>query len=207
MKNSGYKVFCKLRQEYYDLLLKMEALNKKLKLEILCALKELIVGLKPYQRIDVVSRIKECESAIRALQRRRDNEGNVFDENNNCSLTGLHDLVGARIFYFPLELKDEIKKLLNKKFKFWEYDPIKIGNEEIPKFYGKIGGHELDAEYQIVPMLVGAFWDIEHSLYYKPHPQYKNIKDSLFLKDSYNNAIKALYEFEKKFEDEIRTGN
>lgn len=206
MKNSDAEIICKLRQEYYALLPDTEALNKKLELEIQCILKELIVNLKPYQRIEVVSRIKECESAIRALERRQ--EGALFHENNEYSLTSLHDLVGVRILYFPCELKDEIRKLLKKRFGAWNYDPIKYAdNEEIEKFYGKIDGYNLYAEYQIVPMLIGAFWDVEHSLYYKPHPMYKGVKKCEFVKDVYGEVIKALHEFEKKIENAVKKEN
>lgn len=206
MSKSEKSIINTLRDEYYNILPSLEAANTQINLEISCLLKVIICDLKPHQRIRVITRIKECESAINALRRRK--ESRTFESNGDYSLKTLPDLVGARILYFSNDIRTEIDTKLKNHFKGWAENPIKIKVSEnnsidIMKYYGKFDKYEFNSEYQIVPMLISSFWDIEHALLYKPHPNHKSIKNSVFMKVKYNKVIKSLYEFEAEFNTEL----
>lgn len=79
-------------------------------------------------------------------------------------------------------------------------DPTKVGDELIAsKYWGRFNGSNLNAEYQVVSMLIGAFWSVEHAVYYKPDAKYKDIKNDFATKEAYEIAVKSLCEFDKKF--------
>lgn len=44
-------------------------------------------------------------------------------------------------------------------------------------------------EYQIVSMLTGLFWEIEHSAIYKPSPQLRGVTRSLEMKEPIANVL------------------
>ena len=50
-------------------------------------------------------------------------------------------------------------------------------------------------------MLIGAFWDIEHFVLYKPDPTYKGIKDNLTMRRLNDDVLIKLNEFETTFEE------
>jgi hypothetical protein len=54
-------------------------------------------------------------------------------------------------------------------------------------------------------MLIGQFWDVEHSVIYKPSPLYRGVASSLEMRECTNNVYKALKEFERTFEILIET--
>ncbi|MGD0569009.1 MAG: hypothetical protein ABSA78_11435 [Candidatus Sulfotelmatobacter sp.] len=60
----------------------------------------------------------------------------------------------------------------------------------------------LHAELQIAPMLIGLFWEVEHSTVYKPAPELKGAPDSL--KQTRSEVYKALRAFEAEFERLVR---
>ncbi len=59
-------------------------------------------------------------------------------------------------------------------------------------------------EFQIVPMLTGLFWEVEHDAIYKPSPRLKGVSKSLEMKECSKDVLKALKSFEEKFERLIR---
>lgn len=200
-----------LRLENYKLLPQMRELNKILSLELTCTLKDLNLQLNLPERIEVVTRIKECDSAINSLRRRQvGSNGEVeggseggFDTDKSYSLMSPRDFVGARVLYFPSKLQDRIITKIkdNNKFKDWTSDPVKDSKTVIAeKYFGKIKNFEIYCEYQVVSMLIGGFWDVEHSAYYKSGLKISN--RNLALKDAYNKVMKSLREFEDTFEKE-----
>ena len=49
-------------------------------------------------------------------------------------------------------------------------------------------------------MLVGLFWQVEHSTIYKPSPQLKGVSQSLAMKERNSAVLNALKAFEEEFE-------
>lgn len=83
----------RLREEYFELLPAMRRTLVALEAEVRHLLLPVTTSLHPFEQVRITSRIKECESAIDALRRRR--EGGKFDPSvETYSLTLLHDLVG-----------------------------------------------------------------------------------------------------------------
>jgi hypothetical protein len=61
------------------------------------------------------------------------------------------------------------------------------------------------AELQIVPMLTGLFWEVEHAAIYKPSPQLKGVLASLEMQQPILDVYRALGVFEAEFERLVRT--
>src|SRR5664280_3024387 len=53
---------------------------------------------------------------------------------------------------------------------------------------------------QIVSMLTGLFWEVEHSAIYKPTPSLKGIARSLEMQQRTRDVLRALRSFEEEFE-------
>lgn len=91
----------RLREEYFGLLPEVRRVLEELEAEVQYCLLPLLSKLDKHEKLVVTSRIKECESALGALQRRQ--EGNVFDfdRSDTYSLKSLNDLAGVRVLAFP----------------------------------------------------------------------------------------------------------
>jgi hypothetical protein len=69
----------------------------------------------------------------------------------------------------------EIDTEFRKAFPDWTADPISGPAGEAFKYHGRSSASKtVFGEYQIVSMLTGLFWEIEHSAIYKPVPRLKN---------------------------------
>jgi hypothetical protein len=89
MNAEEQKVISQLRAEYFDLFPVLEKLHGKFSLDINCALKECIINLKNHQKIEIHTRIKDCDSAVNAL--RMDQEMNCFKSDVEYTLKDLND--------------------------------------------------------------------------------------------------------------------
>lgn len=133
---------------------------------------QLTLDLRHHERIHIEARAKECDSAIDSLRRRE--EARQFDEDAplRYTLTSLPDLAALRVLVFPKPRLEEVHKIVRSKYADWTSDPVITGTP--PKFrVWKYHGHcstssRLRAELQVVPMLSGLFWQIEHDAFYKP---------------------------------------
>jgi hypothetical protein len=192
-----------LRAEYFNLLPEIRKVAWQLETEIRYHARATLRTLNHYEQVIVKSRVKECESAIKALQRRQ--EGRVFDPERpqDYSLLTLPDLAGVRVLIFPQNRLIEIDSRLNESFASWAPDPVldDVGGVLARKYHG----HCLDvservrAEYQIVPLLVGLFWEVEHSAMYKPDPSLKGIATSSEMKRLKAEVEDSLSRFEAGF--------
>jgi hypothetical protein len=200
----------RLRQEYFTLLPDAQRTLEELEAEVRHRLLPLLGRLDKYEKIRVTSRVKDCESALGALRRRQ--EGSIFDTEraDSYSLASLNDLAGVRVLVFPrtrwLETDSELRA--RDPFHAWTPDHVLADEAREPLVF-KYHGHcsrnsKLRAELQIAPMLVGLFWEVEHSAIYKPSPQLKGVLDSLEMKQPVENVYKALKAFEEEFERLIR---
>jgi ppGpp synthetase/RelA/SpoT-type nucleotidyltranferase len=195
-----------LRQEYVDIKPQLMKTKNFLDLEVAWHLKALIFNLKVHERIEIESRIKDCDSAIDSLRRRQ--EGRDFEDNKQYSLKELKDLVGLRILVFPASLIDSVNEVILSKFNEWTSDHIKQENPKILKYDGIVNdNHTFRCEIQIVPMLIGKFWEVEHSAFYKPSPSLKGIMKHSKIQRLYDEVIEKLYEFEIAFEKVISEAN
>jgi len=160
--------------------------------------------LDKYERIMVKSRIKECDSALDALRRRQ--EGKTFDRDRPelYTLLDLNDLAGVRILAFPMRRLSEINQILLHQFSSWQDDPVKEnGTDETLawKYFGLCpASDKVKGELQIVPMLTGLFWEIEHAAMYKPTPELKGIVREEEMKNRRGEVYKAIKAFEEEFE-------
>ena len=91
----------RLPEEYFDLLPEIRRVLEHIEAEVKYRLLSISRKLDKFERLDVSSRLKACESAIESLKRRQ--EGNKFYKNpvKPYTLTNLKDLAGVRVLVFP----------------------------------------------------------------------------------------------------------
>ena len=194
----------RLREEYFVLLPEIRRVAEQLEAEVRYHVLPISHGLETYEQLVVKSRIKECESALDALRRRQ--EGATFDRDRPglYTLTDLNDLAGIRILVFPRSRLTEIDGALRRytPFSSWNSDPVEDSGELTAlTYYGySKASNKVKGEYQIVSMLTGLFWEVEHSAMYKPAPSLKGVTRSLQMQERYKEVFRALKEFEREFE-------
>lgn len=193
----------RLREEYFLLQPEAHRVLEELETKVRYGLLPLANRLDKYERLVVTARIKDCESAVEALRRRQ--EGATFDPDcvEPYTLTTLHDLAGVRVLAFPKVLLNQAHDNLRNLFPTWTSDPIPADDESEEllafKYYGYCDSSmKVRGELQIVPMLIGLFWQVEHSTIYKPPPQIKDVPQSL--RSTSAGVLKALKAFEEEFE-------
>jgi len=197
----------RLREEYFILLPEARRVLEELEAEVRHSLLPLSSRLDKYERLVVTSRIKDCESALRKLRP----EGGIFDPDqaDSYTLTALNDLAGVRVLVFPRSRWHEAEAALRRHefFSSWKADPVLAddqGEEPLAfKYYGYCSRNsKLRAELQVVPMLIGLFWEVEHSAMYKPSPELKGV--DVPLQPYRTDVYKALKAFESEFERLVR---
>ena len=197
-----------LREEYFDLLPEIRRVVWQVEAEIRCQTLPILQALKPYEQLTVKSRVKDCESAVKALRRRQ--EGGTFDAGKSkiYSLLDLPDLAGVRVLAFPRSRVIEADNALQSIFQDWISDPIPDGQDGVlaPKYSGRRldVSSRVRAEYQVVPMLIGLFWEVEHSAIYKPAPALKGRAESDPMKELNKEVVAALSRFEAEYEAFVR---
>jgi len=200
-----------LREEYFDLLPEIRRVAWQLETEIRFHTLPIVRTLNPYEQLAVKSRVKECESAIKALQRRQ--EGRIFDPDHpeEYSMLNLPDLAGVRVLVFPHNRLIGVDNELRRRFADWMPDPVFDENGSV--LARTYSGHlpevssRLRAEYQVVPMLIGYFWEVEHSALYKPDPSLRGVSESAEMKRLKAEVETALSRFEAGFGDFVRDNN
>lgn len=193
----------RLREEYFDLLPEICRVAEYIEAVTKYHLLAISQDLRKFEKLVVRSRIKEGESAVEALRRRQ--EGAIFDPDNaeDYTLKTLKDLAGVRVLAFPHQRLKEIDVALQGPFAGWTPDPVlsEEGERLALKYWGYCSVSQgITGEYQIVPMLTGLFWDVEHSAIYKPSPELRGITRSLEMRKPINDVLKALRRFEESFE-------
>ena len=166
--------------------------------------------LDQYARILVRGRVKDCESAVDSLRRRQ--EGGAFDPSlpEKYSLTALPDLVGVRILTFPRACFEDARNAVMARIAGWVPDHIASENVNEPPIALKFHGHwnsgdAFQCEIQIVSLLIGLFWEVEHSAIYKPAPDLRGVSESLAMKARSAAVLASLREFEEEFSRQIET--
>jgi hypothetical protein len=135
--------------------------------------------------------------------RRRQQEGGTFDPEKlgSYSLLDLPDLAGVRVLVFPRAKLNEVNDLLAALFTGWIPNPVPDdkGGLLSHKYVGRCQdvSCKINAEYQVVPMLIGLFWKVEHSAMYK----FRKVANSKEMQNYRANVHGALLRFETEFEN------
>jgi hypothetical protein len=194
-----------LREEYFTLLPDVRRVVEELETVTRHRLLALSGALDKYEGIVVKSRVKDCESALDALRRRQ--ESAIFDPGRagTYTLTALNDLAGVRVMAFPRMRLGEANRHLREQFPSWTSDPIpSVYNPDEPlafKYHGYCNAStRVRGELQIVPLLIGLFWQVEHSTIYKPSPKLKGVVREPTMQDRTRQVEQALRAFEDEFE-------
>jgi ppGpp synthetase/RelA/SpoT-type nucleotidyltranferase len=193
----------RLREEYFDLLPEIRRVAWQLETEIRFHTLPILQSLGPAEQLIVKTRIKECESAIKKL--RRPLEGGTFDRDkaDSYSLLNLADLAGVRVLVFPRSKVNEVDSALRDCLEDWTPDPVQSEGIHLAHKYTGICprvSQRIRAEYQVVPMLIGLFWEVEHSALYK-HPSFKKgSAESAPMQSARTKVESALLAFEKEYE-------
>jgi hypothetical protein len=191
----------RLREEYFDLLPDIRRVARQLEAEIEYYTLPISHQLERHERLQVISRIKECDSAVDALRRRQ--EGGTFDPGRplGYSLTTLRDLAGVRVLVFPPRRLADVDQALRERFQSWKSDPFPDENVLGHKYYGHCDASTtVQGEYQILSMLTGLFWQVEHAAIYKPSPNLKGVAASLEMQQHMTDVLVAIRRFEEEFE-------
>jgi hypothetical protein len=198
----------RLREEYFDLLPDIRRVVEQLEAEISYRLLPISKTLHRHERLVVISRIKDCQSAIQKL--RGDQEGATFhrDRPEEYSLTSLNDLAGVRVLAFPRSRLSEIDSIWRQVYPQWDPDGFREGGLELGfKYCGfcKEASALVKGEYQIVSVLTGLFWDVEHSVMYKPDQRLGFVCDHIGMNQRTGEVLQALRGFEEEFEAALRS--
>lgn len=194
----------RLREQYFDLLPEIRRVAEHLEAGVKYHILPISRQLHRFEQIAVKSRIKECDSAVDALRRRQ--KGKIFDPERPQSYTllDLKDLAGVRALAFPRARRIDVHEVLQDKFTGWKSDPFRDDPEEALgyKYSGFL--HEVSnrvrGQYQVVSMLVGLFWEVEHSTLYKPTPELRGVARSLPMQERNQEVLRSLAAFEEEFE-------
>jgi hypothetical protein len=195
-----------LREEYSRLLPGVRRVTAELETQVRHLLLPVTRSVAAHEKLLVKSRVKECESAIESLMRRT--ELVAFPRESQIiipSLSSLNDLAGVRILAFPKCRVVEIDRLLRRRFADWTPDPVPPLPGSANSLAFKYHGHLPDScgvrgEIQLMSMLVGMFWEVEHAALYKPGEQLRGMGITLRMQPHYADVIRALHLFEDEFE-------
>ena len=198
-----------MREEYFDLLPDIRRVVDELEAEVKHCLVPISLRLDKYERLVVTSRVKECESALDSLRGRQ--EGATFDSGRPelYSLDDLNDLAGVRVLAFPRGRLAEADRKLRERFQTWTADPVRGYDENDEPlaltYFGYCRASDrIRAEFQIVPVLTALFWEVEHSVMYKPSPSLKGVARSLEMQQRTRDVVKGLKAFEDEFANLIQ---
>jgi len=170
------------------------------------------LSLERYEQVLVTSRMKECDSAVDALRRRQ--PFGLFDVKRaeEYSITALPDLAAVRVMAFPERRVADAHGALRSTLSSWRFDPVPgRDGSDVPlalKYFGKSAPDaKITSEVQIVGLLVGLFWEVEHSAIYKPHPNLRGVVRSDSVLQPRDEVLSALQRFEAAFEEAIRSAS
>ena len=200
----------RLREEYFELLPEIRHVTEYLETVVRHSILPIVRSLRKYEHVSVKSRIKNCDSALEALRRR--DEGKTFDQERpeSYTLTSLRDLAGVRILAFPGEVLLKTDQKLRDQFPNWVADPIVLNDESdeplaISKYYGLCDvSDKVMGEFQVVPTLIGLYWEVEHSVIYKAAPEFKYVARHPDMQGRDQDVIRALRSFEETLENVLK---
>jgi len=103
----------------------------------------------------------------------------------------------------------EVDQALRERFPDWQADPVpgfvKSDEPQAFKYHGYCqASTQVRGEFQIVSMLTGLFWKVEHSAIYKPDPRLRGVAGSRVMKQRTQEVYDTLKAFEEEFENVLR---
>lgn len=198
----------RLREEYFLLSSEIRRVLHQLQTDVAYLLLPVTLELKHHERIHVEARAKECDSAINALRRRE--EARQFDEDAPAryTLTNIPDLAALRVLVFPKSRLEDVHTTVRAKYAEWTSDPVNTGTPprfRAWKYHGFCStSSRVRAELQIVPMLTGLFWQIEHDAFYKPRePLLRGAANKPVIRERIERVYNAFDELEDVLEREL----
>jgi hypothetical protein len=110
---------------------------------------------------------------------------------------------------FPERRVSDARSALEATLSTWTADPVPaidtLGTPLALKYFGKWSSDaRITAEVQIVSLLIGLFWEVEHAAIYKPNPDLRGVIASSSVIRKRDEVLNALHEFETAFEEAIR---
>lgn len=199
----------RLREEYSVLSPEINRVVLQLRTDVSYLLLNITLVLQHHERIHIEARVKECESAIDALRRRE--EARQFDEDapEEYTLTRLPDLAALRVLVFPTPRLKEVHATLRAKYAHWIPDPVETGTppkRRAWKYHGYCSAStRVRTEIQIVPMLTGLFWQIEHDAFYQPRdPVLRGAVKKPSVREHTEVVYKAFEALEATLEQELQ---
>jgi ppGpp synthetase/RelA/SpoT-type nucleotidyltranferase len=207
--DSSRTVEDRLRAEYFELLPDIRRTLLETETRVRRDLLDVSLGLERYERVLVTSRIKECDSAVDALRRRQPLGLFVAERAVEYSITALPDLAAVRVMAFPELRVADAHDALRQTLSGWKADPVPSADSESTplalKYFGRwTPDARITAEVQIVGLLIGLFWEVEHSAIYKPNPNLHGAVRSNVIQRR-DDVLSALQAFEAAFEEAIRS--
>jgi hypothetical protein len=193
-----------LREEYFELLPIVRCLAMQLETEIRSLALSILQNLRPYEQLVVKSRVKECESALNRLLGPK--EGRTFDPDKpgGYSLLQLPDMAGVRVLVFPNSRLIQVDDALRIRFADWTPKPLEYGSRsaQVRKYIGYCDevSREVRGEYQVAPMLLGLFWEVENDAMYK----FRAAANSKDMRNHRTIVEDSLISFEKGMESFVR---
>jgi ppGpp synthetase/RelA/SpoT-type nucleotidyltranferase len=195
----------RLREEYVSLLPSIRRATDEIEAEARYLLRPVARDLEPHERLVIRCRVKECESAIAALERRREYSSFRSAPPADLTLRSLNDLAGLRILAFPKQRVAQCDELVRARFAEWIADPVSGGRSSSEilalKYHGLCSPHSaVRSEIQVLSLLIGLFWEVEHGALYKPSPRLVAEVKHEVLQARNDDVIDALLAFEHAFE-------
>jgi ppGpp synthetase/RelA/SpoT-type nucleotidyltranferase len=206
--DSSRTVEDRLRAEYFGLLPDIRRAVLETETRVRRDLLDVSLALERYERVLVTSRIKECDSAVDALRRRQPLGLFDVERADEYSLTSLPDLAAVRVMAFPERRVGDALNALQPTLSDWRADPVPAVDEsDAPlalKYSGKWSSDaRITAEVQIVSLLIGLFWEVEHAAIYKPNPNLHGVVRSTAVIQRRDEVLSALERFGSAFEEAI----
>lgn len=199
----------KLLREYFDSRPVYEKIISIAKPQIEYKLINVRINKKPWERIEVLARVKEFSSALDKLKKIK--EGRILEEIYSFNM--LKDMAALKIIVFPNKFLASANEIIRSLFYDLEadhqppekFDGTNYDHIERLKYVAKLQpeyGIDTRFEIQIVPFLLDAFIDVEHDIIYKPGeglPSKKIIERHM--KHPKAVAIGSLISFAKEFSE------
>lgn len=199
-----------LREEYSRLLPQARRAVEELEAEVRYLLIPIVADLASHERIVVRSRVKECESALQSLRRRKESGRFNPATPEAYSLSSLRDLAGVRVLAFPKRRLIQVDRILRCRFESWTADPVPGPAHSAESLAFKYHGYcehspDVCAELQVVAMLIGLFWEVEHGALYKPAVASLDFERLEEMQERNGDVIRALRAFENQFEELVHS--
>lgn len=159
-ENESKKTIARLRKEYDNYLRQAKKLYEYGKREIAHLLSKKLFELEDHEKVKITGRIKTFDKCLIKLTR----EAGYIPE--DASIFSVEDIIGLRIAVFPNSIIRDIQEIIDKEYPSAERDhrrePYRL------QYYVNIeelGISNNKVEIQVMPYLLGSYWDVEHGLY------------------------------------------